>query len=363
MTLFLSVHFILAGLIATKSVMAYEEPLNTQIQYTSIDPKADCAEVMRSLISSVMEVATQLSTLKDTSYAMAGDMTGRLSGTHYTASELANTSSVLFPLVSSATQMELCVTEESKELVHLAILSVSEAMKSLTRSMWHMVNLGSFGDYGSPYRNIGLLLDIYHPLFQAINLVNDAVEQLGLDRSPRVTFGGHEPDGMFTRTVVMYRKLFPEKAHLDKGLLRTLLRLLPKDSSLCDFGALDGRYATWLNDTGLIKAFAIDGVRGISELTNGAVTEADLTTSNLKLWTTFDCVLSLEVAEHIPKQYEGVFLDNLGRHAQRCLIISWALPDSLGEGHVNSLAEGESHRRIVERIGLIVKGDAFHDLS
>ncbi|KAF4724141.1 hypothetical protein FOZ63_025089, partial [Perkinsus olseni] len=218
--------------------------------------------------------------------------------------------------------------------------------------MWHMVNMGSFGDYGSPHRNLQLLLGLFPTLYESLNLVSDAVQQIGID-SISIGNAAHEPEGMFTNTVVLYRKLFPERAHLDKGLLRTILRLLPMDSSLCDFGGLDGRYALWLNDTGLVDAYAVDGIRGISELTDGAVMEADLTTPNLTLWRQFDCVLSLEVAEHIPKQHERVFLKNLARHAEECLIVSWALPETLGEGHVNSMSEEESHRRVVEVTGFV----------
>ena len=32
-----------------------------------------------------------------------------------------------------------------------------------------------------------------------------------------------------------------------------------------------GRYSAWLNDTGLVTAYAFDGVQGIDELTDGRV--------------------------------------------------------------------------------------------
>ncbi|KAK7004434.1 hypothetical protein BgiMline_005954, partial [Biomphalaria glabrata] len=40
----------------------------------------------------------------------------------------------------------------------------------------------------------------------------------------------------------------------------------------------------------------------------------------------FDWVLSIEVGEHIPPQYEDTYLDNLARHAREGLILSWASP-------------------------------------
>jgi hypothetical protein len=45
--------------------------------------------------------------------------------------------------------------------------------------------------------------------------------------------------------------------------------------------------------------------------------------------------MSLEVGEHIPKDYEQVFLDNLVKHSNKFIILSWAIPNQIGDGHVN----------------------------
>ena len=43
---------------------------------------------------------------------------------------------------------------------------------------------------------------------------------------------------------VMFRRLFPDQALVDKGLLRYLLRhVFPFDASVADMGSLDGRFA------------------------------------------------------------------------------------------------------------------------
>ncbi|KAF4730532.1 hypothetical protein FOZ62_001499, partial [Perkinsus olseni] len=331
------------------------------------DPEASCDAVAEALMLSVNAVGAELTALKDTTFALAGDIGPLLLDPGLPHTARANISSSLFPPVSASVRLvwslvelsaytsmkrQTCIGQVVREGLHRALLSSAEAIRQLVGCMWHMVNLGSFGDYGSPHRNLQLLLGLFPALFESLNLVSDAVQQIGID-SISIGNAAHEPEGMFTNTVVLYRKLFPERAHLDKGILRTILRLLPMDSSLCDFGGLDGRYALWLNDTGLVEAYAVDGIRGIFELTDGAVMEADLTTPNLTLWRQFDCVLSLEVAEHIPKQHERVFLENLARHARECLIVSWALPETLGEGHVNSMSEEESHRRVVEVTGFV----------
>lgn len=50
---------------------------------------------------------------------------------------------------------------------------------------------------------------------------------------------------------------------------------------------------------------------------------------------TWDWVLSLEVGEHIPAEYERVFVENLHRHNRDGIILSWAVPGQGGFGHVN----------------------------
>ena len=49
----------------------------------------------------------------------------------------------------------------------------------------------------------------------------------------------------------------------------------------------------------------------------------------------YEWVISLEVAEHIPHQYEEIFLSNLARHAKTGIILSWPLPGQGGNFHVN----------------------------
>jgi len=49
----------------------------------------------------------------------------------------------------------------------------------------------------------------------------------------------------------------------------------------------------------------------------------------------FDVVLSLEVGEHIPAEFEQQFIDNICKHAKKHLAISWAIEGQGGSGHVN----------------------------
>lgn len=48
-----------------------------------------------------------------------------------------------------------------------------------------------------------------------------------------------------------------------------------------------------------------------------------------------DLVLSIEVGEHIPVEFENIFLDNLTKSTKKHLILSWAIEGQHGDGHVN----------------------------
>merc|ERR1711992_116500 len=57
----------------------------------------------------------------------------------------------------------------------------------------------------------------------------------------------------------------------------------------------------------------------------------------LYLGDKYDVVLSIEVAEHIPKTGENAFMDNLVRHMKHdgIIILTWAYPGQGGHHHVN----------------------------
>merc|ERR1712070_121920 len=157
---------------------------------------------------------------------------------------------------------------------------------------------------------------------------------------------------MFIPYEFLRRKVFKQWA-LDKGLLRGLIRHVFKpeyDSkdrfSLADFGAGGGQYDTWLNETGLITAFAFGGTPEATKTSDGVVHEINLI-EDVHLWRTFDWVMCLEVGEHVPKQFAGNLLSNIKRHARKGIIMSWS-SDWEGIGHVNCLPQ-EQFVALVEK--------------
>jgi 2-polyprenyl-3-methyl-5-hydroxy-6-metoxy-1,4-benzoquinol methylase len=168
--------------------------------------------------------------------------------------------------------------------------------------------------------------------------------------------------GSFVTYEFLRRKTFGQWA-IDKGLLRGLLRHVwtpPRGSAMPvtmgDFGAGGGHYSKWLNETGLIQAFAFDGTHMAAELTDGLVQEVNLV-EEMRLWRTFDWVLCLEVGEHVPKQYSKTLLQNLRRHAAQGLIMSWS-DDWEGIGHVNCLPREEFVALVQAETGFVLDEEA-----
>ncbi|CAE7610141.1 GSP1 [Symbiodinium microadriaticum] len=142
--------------------------------------------------------------------------------------------------------------------------------------------------------------------------------------------------------------------HLDKGLLRFLLSMvLRKGDNVCDLGAFGGHYSEWLNDTGLVSAYAFDAIPGVEEITKGAVRHARLDVQHLELVDAgCDVVLCLEVMEHILPSLEQQALSNLGLHTKRALVLSWAPPWVPGPGHINQRPPEEAWAVVERQTGL-----------
>jgi hypothetical protein len=139
---------------------------------------------------------------------------------------------------------------------------------------------------------------------------------------------------------------------LDRGLLQALLRfVLPMDVTVADVGAGSGKYSEWLNDTGLVTAYAFDGSPDVELVTKGRVLSADLGRP-LNLWRRFDWVLCLEVAEHVQPDLTPTFLGNLDAHAEHGVVLSWARPGDEGLGHMNPQSEQEVLKLIQEHTSL-----------
>jgi SAM-dependent methyltransferase len=112
-----------------------------------------------------------------------------------------------------------------------------------------------------------------------------------------------------------------------------------KIQSVTDFGCGLGEYLAKLSP---IVSNAI-GVEGSipKEAKFEYIIQGDLTTDLKSKAFTSDLVISLEVGEHIPAEFMGVYLDNITNHSAKYLITSWAVRGQAGFGHVNCLDNAE----------------------
>ena len=125
------------------------------------------------------------------------------------------------------------------------------------------------------------------------------------------------------------------KGFTDTKLTKQISTLL-KGKRVGAFGDGPGMYKQSYDNIGLLELYdSYDGAPFIETETNGKVKFIDLTIPQYGL-PIYDWVICLEVAEHIPKDYEDVFLSNLARHAEIGIILSWAKPGQPGHYHVNN---------------------------
>lgn len=120
--------------------------------------------------------------------------------------------------------------------------------------------------------------------------------------------------------------------HLDVVFAKCVSDMV-QGGSLTELGAGKGCYTAYMKAHGVKIVAAVDGARNIGDLTKGLVTTWDLTQP---MEAKADWVMSLEVAEHIPMEFEDAFLDNVVRNARCYVILSWSKTTKAGSGHVNA---------------------------
>jgi len=104
--------------------------------------------------------------------------------------------------------------------------------------------------------------------------------------------------------------------------------------SAADFGAGMGGYALFLKRVGVKEVHCFDGNQVVVQSSGGLCKVMDLGKLQAEV-PQVDMAYSLEVGEHIPKEFESNFIDNLVKSAKRGIFLSWAIPGQGGTGHFN----------------------------
>lgn len=120
--------------------------------------------------------------------------------------------------------------------------------------------------------------------------------------------------------------------HQSSPRLATYLKSkLPIGKPVIDFGCGNGYYISELAKAGF-KCIGVEGFK-LNNFLHDNIIITDISkplTFGIK-----GSVISLEVGEHIPKEFEQNFLDNITSSCDDWLVLSWALPGQPGIGHVN----------------------------
>jgi hypothetical protein len=134
-----------------------------------------------------------------------------------------------------------------------------------------------------------------------------------------------------------------ESIHLDLGLSNFLVEFSKQQKINCiiDFGCSTGYYLSFFES--VLKKTELIGVEGkimsSKNLKFNNIIEHDLSKEfNLNKKGAIMC---LEVIEHIPKEYEKTVLNNIKKHSEKYVFMSWAQPNQGGLGHVNEVDVNE----------------------
>jgi len=126
------------------------------------------------------------------------------------------------------------------------------------------------------------------------------------------------------------------KHFFDNKLAEAILEFLreEKAQTLVDFGCgAHGHYVKFFLDHNIICE-GFDGNPYSPKISKGLVKVIDLS-QPFDLGKKYDWVMSVEVAEHIPKEFERTLLENLDRHNVNGIILTWAVEGQKGIGHFN----------------------------
>jgi len=129
----------------------------------------------------------------------------------------------------------------------------------------------------------------------------------------------------------------------DATLAKCIVDTFSKPAKVNDIGCGQGRYCSYFEKAGWPDVGGYEGTPNTWGVFNN-IKQVDLSVPCSIPKSDF--VLSLEVGEHIPSKYENVFIQNITKSCTGKLIVSWALPEQGGPGHVN----GRSNEYIIDKI-------------
>ncbi|CAL4114079.1 unnamed protein product, partial [Meganyctiphanes norvegica] len=139
--------------------------------------------------------------------------------------------------------------------------------------------------------------------------------------------------------------------HYGRCLLRIKDNVVQSDNPM-EMSFLMNQHEAAMMDSNLINKSRVikswtgyDGAANIDEISSGFIQYLDLG-KEVDLNERWDWAVSLEVGEHIPKESEDVFIDNIVRHACKGIVLSWAVPGQNGQGHINN----QNNKHVIKQL-------------
>lgn len=133
-----------------------------------------------------------------------------------------------------------------------------------------------------------------------------------------------------------YKDRHQKTVYAARVILSLVLDSLPPVHSAIDFGCGIGTWLSVLKEKGITEIRGIDGPwveQNLLEIPREDFHQVELE-KTIKLEKKYDLAISLEVAEHLPKESAASFVDSLVS-ASDFILFSAAIPYQGGCGHVN----------------------------
>ena len=147
------------------------------------------------------------------------------------------------------------------------------------------------------------------------------------------------------RPLEHFRRASSMNSCINPFFARGLSHLFGATSRVADVGAGVGGYGMFM---GLLNpksppVVSLDGAENIEAWSGGRVGFFDVSTAaDVQGFQPVDWVLSVEMAEHVPRSLEAAVVANLHWLNTKGIVLTWALPGQPGSGHIN----GRSNRYV-----------------
>jgi len=328
----------------TQSVDAHLKDWDAQIAF-GLNTSLNCSEFLEFVYLSRDRIRTELDyirgnfTLEDEAFRVKGGSGGSSAWAMSHMSQAASLLSAHIHIhgVLSAARQE-CLNEHLQLLFLMSLRRMKILMHSQLRHLWvvfqgtaELVRQGAgkwlaevVDLFEADLRTMESIMVNWQSAEEIAAALNGSVPPIR-PGPPLPSFTLREPDGLSLSTVEILRRDTFEEWDTHKPLLRALLRyVLPRDSHVADLCAGTGVAATFLNDTGLVKAYAFDSSPNIKLLSKNVVDLASIHSQQLDLWMSFDVTMCLSAAEDFGSN-EQVWTQvwkNVGPHTKRAAILS-----------------------------------------